>query len=229
MALKLKVSTSKDSIRDMSGAKFLNTEAIALVTLDFVSVEETSNGAVRANFNIDIDGTKQTIYGPIIINKDGKENEVGMSLINKLSVIRGLDDGDELETETETHTVGKDQKAQDFEVIQAFSGMEVYVRVQREYGKYQDKISRNMAIRNFFRAEDKASAQEIANDADEVGKQYALEEQKYLTGAKYNDGVTPEEAAEWEEAQRNGKNKDNASGSATGKVVGDKKKSLFKK
>lgn len=232
--MKLKISTNKESIRDAgNGGSFISTEGIYPVRLDFVSLQETKNGAVEANFNLTYKDNQQTIYGLTIQNKDGKPNEIGMQLLNKLGVITGLEDGDELDIEEETHKVGKDGKLQEFNVITNFSELECYVRIQREYTQYNNEIRRNLIIRNVFRAEDQASANEIINARNgnevEMGKQYKLEEEKYTSSPTYRDGVTPEAAEAWEQAQR-GKKSGSASApaSAVGAVTA-KRTSMFGK
>lgn len=222
--MKLRVSTSADAIKDSGGSSFISAEGIFPVTINFVSISETKNGAKQADFNITYNGNTQVIYGPIIENKDGNMNEIGLSLINKLAVIAGFEDGHELTLEEETHKVGKDNKAQDFVVISDFSGMEVLLRTQREYSKYNNEIRRALKIRNVFR-EDGASAAEIST-GKEVGIQIEKERERYTNAPNYTDGVTPEEAEEFEEAQRNNRAKD-SSATPTSKVTA-KRSSLFR-
>lgn len=199
--MKLTISTKTDAIKDGgSGLNFIAIEGVFPITINFASVEETKNGAKQVNFNITYKENTQALYGPVIVNKDGNINAIGMSLLNKLGVIAGLEDGADLTIEEETHKVGKDDTARDFNVITDFSDMDVYFHVIREYTRYNNKISRNLAIRNVFRAEDTASASEIASDAEEVGKQYAITLEKYCAPA-YRDGVTAEEAEQYEADQ----------------------------
>lgn len=201
--MKLTINTSTDAIKDGgSGSSYIYDNGIFDVTINFASIEVTKNGANTVNFNVTYNGQEQVIYGPVIVNKDGNPNNIGMSLINKLGVISGLKDGDDLEVEEEIHKVGKDRSEQEFDVITNFSDLECKVRVQREYSRYNGNINRRLAIRNFFSA-DGASASEIVNGAtgEDLGKQYALELEKYSSTSKY-DGVTPEEAEAWEEEQK---------------------------
>lgn len=200
--MKLSISTSQDAIKDASGSSYIREENVYDVKIVFASVKSTTNGAKTVDFNLEYKGNPQVIYGPTIINKNGEPNTIGMSLINKLGVIAGLTDGQELNIESESHKVGKDQKLQDFDVITDFSGLEVKIRVQREYTRYNGQIRRALHIRNVFR-EDGASAAEITSGA-EIGKQLQLEIEKYTTGPSYKDGVTPEEATAWEQSQRAG-------------------------
>lgn len=224
--MKLKISTSKDAVKDIgAGGSFISTNGIYPVTIKFVSLKETKNGAVEANFTFDYNGNSQTIYGVTIQNTNGDPNEIGMSLLNKLGVIAGLEDGDDLNIEEESHPVGKDQKVTEFNVITNFSDLECLLRVQREYTKWNNEIRRNLVIRNAFRA-DTASANEIVSGKD-LGKQHALELEKYSSTSGYRDGVTPEEAEAWEESQRNGRKDGKASASAGVGSVTNKRASVF--
>ena len=226
--MKLKISTSKDAVKDVgAGGSFISNNGIYPVTIKFVSLKETKNGAVEANFTIDYNGNSQTIYGMTIQNTDGNPNEIGMSLLNKLGVIAGMEDGDDLDIDEEIHAVGKDQKETAFECITNFSDLECFLRVQREYTKWNGEVRRNLVIRNAFRT-DTASANEIVSDSD-IGKQYALELEKYSSTSAYRDGVTPEEAEAWEEAQRNKSKNDKATASAGVGAVTKKRTSVFGK
>lgn len=222
--MKLSISTSQEAIKDSGGSSFIGTEGIYDVTLNFVSVSTTSGGAKQADFNVNYKGNNQVIYGPIIINKDGKTNEIGMSLINKLGVIVGLGEGAQLDVQTETHKVGKDEKAQEFEVITDFSGQDVQLRVQREYSKNPKTgdLNRSIKIRNVFRS-DGATAAEIANEG-EIGKQRAIELEKYCSAPAYRDDITPEEATAWEAKQA--ASRKSAGGSPVSNVT-EKKTTMF--
>lgn len=222
--MKLKISSKPDAIKDSGGATFIGNNGVFDVTLNFVSIEETKGGAKQANFNVTYKGNDQVIYGPVIVNKDGQPNTIGMGLLNKLGVISGLADGDELDIEEESHKVGKDGKSQTFQVITNFSGLDAKLRVQREYTLYNNEIKRALLIRNVFRA-DGASASEIVNEG-EIGKQLALELEKYSEESSYKDGVTPEQAAAWENAQRNAKTS-GGSAPAPSSQVTEKRSGMF--
>lgn len=224
--MKLTISTSSESVRDSSGASFIGDNGVYDVTINFASIEETTNGAHQLNLNVDYNGNSQVLYGPIIVKKDGNPNEVGMTLLNKIGTIAGLEDGAELTVEEETHRVGKDNKAQDFDVITDFTGVELKLRIQRSYSKYQGNIRRSLEIRNVFRS-DGATASEIIADT-EVGKQLALEMERYAATSHY-DGVTEEEAEAWEQEQRSASKGGKGSKAAPKGKVASKKSSMFGK
>lgn len=220
-----KITTSKEAVRDSSGGNYISDNGIYDVTIKFASVGVSKNGAQSINFNVDYKGNSQTFYGPFVTDKNDQPLEIGVNLINKLGIIAGLGEGDELSAETETHKVGKDQKEMEFTVIPEFSDLPVKMRVQLEYSSYNDDITERFVIRNFFR-EDGASAQEIVDGAEEVGKQYALELEKYSSNSSYKDGLTEEDVAAWKEAKASGKETTKAKVSTNASA---RKATLFKK
>ena len=199
--MKLKINTSSDAVQESSGSSFINQSGIYDVTIKFASLAVSSGGAESVNFNVGYNGSSQTIYGPYVTDKSNQPIEIGMKLINKLGIIAGMDAGDELEIEEETHNVGKDNKPQDFAVIQQFSDLPVKMRVQEEYtiNPKTNEIQQRLVIKAFFRA-DGASAEEIVNDT-EIGKRLAIETEKYATNVTYRDDLTPEAVAEWKAAK----------------------------
>lgn len=205
--MSFKISFSKDAIADSTGS-FISASGIYPVVIKFASVAVSRNGAQSVNFNVSYQGNDQTIYGPYIADKEGNELEIGLKLINKLGVIAGMGEGDELEVETETHVVGKDKKAQEFSVITNFTDLPVKMRLQEVYSRNPDtgEITSKLDIKSFFR-EDGATAEEIINET-EIGKRLATEQEKYADNITYadsrknaGDAPTPEEVAEWKTAK----------------------------
>lgn len=222
--MKLSISTKKEDIRDGGGSlDFIAEEGVFPVTMNFASISETKNGAKAVNFNFMYKDKAQTIYGPNIINIDKQQNAIGMALINKLGVIAGLGNGDDLTIETETHAVGKDNTDTEFEVITDFSNLDVWLHVVREYSRYDGRITRRMSIRNVFR-DDKASAAEIDSNTD-TGKQFEITLEKYCKPV-YRDGVTPEEAEAFEANERAARSGNKTAAAPTSSVV-NKKRSAF--
>ena len=159
--MKFTMSRKTEDIRDGGGElTFIATEGIFPVTLNFVSIATTKNGAKQVDFNYDFKGESGTIYGPNIQNIDGSQNNIGMSLVFRLGVIADLEDGAAFNIEKETHRVGKDNKEQEFDVFTDFSDLNVWLHVVREYSLYNGEIRSRLNIRNVFR-EDRASAAEI--------------------------------------------------------------------
>lgn len=198
--MKLKISASADAIKDSGTSSYINSSGVYDVKILFASLDTNANGATQLNFNVSHNGNEQTIYGPYIINKDGNQNTIGMGLLNKLGIISGLADGDDLDTEVETHKVGKDKISKEFTVITNFTGLDVKLRIQASYGQYNNEIRKNLSIRNVFSAAG-GTASEIVNNA-EIGRQLAIETEKYSSDVTYEDGVTKEQAEAWEASRK---------------------------
>jgi hypothetical protein len=199
--MKFRVNTSKEAVEETSGSSYISKSGIYDVEIAFASLDVSKNGAESVNFNLNYNGNSQTIYGPYVTNKDGNVNEIGAKLINKLAIVSGMGDGDEFEIEEETHKVGKDNKPQEFAVITNFSELPIKIRLQEEYSMWDGKIKKTMRIKNFFRAEDNASAEEIIDgDNSKFGTRYTLEEEKYADNVTYKDGLTSEDVEEWKKA-----------------------------
>lgn len=221
--MQFKISKSKNAVAETSGSSYISKSGLYPVTLDFVSIATGKNGSQSLNFNITHDGNTQTIYGQTIVNNDGKPNDIGIKFLNKLGVVLGMDEGDELDIEEEEHAVGKDSKAQTFAVIQQFSDKEVILHLQEEYTEYNGEIRKSMNIRNIFRS-DKATAEEIVNNSD-IGKRYTETEAKYATTVSYKDGLTPERVEAWKASRSQSGDKSTAKPTASKAPTG----SLFGK
>lgn len=223
--MKFSISKSKDAVAETSGSTYISKSGLYPVTIDFVSIATSKNGAQSLNFNITHDGNSQTLYGQTIVNTDRKPNDIGIKFLNKLGIVLGMDEGDEIDIEEEEHAVGKDNKVQTFAVIQQFSGKEVILHLQEEYSEYKGEIRKAMNIRNVFRT-DKATAEEIVNNSD-IGKRYTETEAKYATTVSYRDGLTPERVEEWKASRSQSGDKSTtkptASKAPTGGLFGNKK------
>lgn len=195
--MKLTVSKKQEAIKDSggSGGGYINRSGIYDVVINYVQVSPTKNGAYQLNFNVNNSGMDQTIYGPILMNKDGKVNEITQNLLNRLCIIAGMDDGQEIETETAEFPVGKDQKLMEMEIIPELSDLSVKMRLQMEYGLWNDAIQERKSIKAFYR-EDGATAAE-AESGQNIGKRLALDEEKYASNVTYKDGLTEEDVKAW--------------------------------
>ncbi len=201
----IKISTKADEIADNTGGNYMNTSGVYDVEIKFASIAVSSGGAESVNFNLNYKDTPVTIYGPYITDKQGNPLKIGLGLINKLGIISGMTDGDELEVEDQEHTVGKDNKEQNFAVITNFSDLPIKIRVQEEYAinPNTNEIRKSLVVKSFFRDEDGASAEEMVKGED-FGKRLALETERYADNVTYRDDLTPEAVAEWKKAKRAG-------------------------
>jgi hypothetical protein len=195
--MKLVVSKSEENIKESGGGNgaYINRSAIYDVNLNYVQVAETKNGAQQLNFNVTNQGMEQTIYGPIIQQIDGKVNDITYGLLNRLCIIAGMDESQGINTETTEYPVGREQKLMEMEVIPELSDIPVKIRIQMEYNLYNNKIQERKVVRAFYR-EDGATAKE-ATANNNIGRVLEMDAEKYADNITYNDGLTPEDVAEW--------------------------------
>lgn len=198
--MKLSVSKNAEAIKDTgNGGGFINNSGIYDITLNYVQVADTKNGAKQLNFNVTHQGQDQTIYGPILFSKEGKLNEITNGLLNRLCIVAGMEDGQDIETEEAEYPVGKDQKMMEMTVIPELADLELKMRVQMEYSKWQENIQERKAIKAFYR-EDGATAAE-AESGEGIGTQLALHQEKYASNVTYKDGLTADDVEAWKKAR----------------------------
>lgn len=184
-----KAKTDKESLKDQgAGGSFIGKSDIYDVTLKTVSVVTNEHNARALNFNVDYNGNESVLYGLKLDNNDGTENYQA-ALLSKLMVITGIEELDE--PTVETHNIGKDKTPTDLAVITELSDMEVKIKVQNVYSKYNGEIKERKEIRGFYRMEDGATAAELINDVEP--KQYAKDLETVKDILK--DGVTEEDVA----------------------------------
>lgn len=195
--MKFVVSKSEDAIKDTGngGSGYINQSGIYDVVINYAQVAPTKGGAYQINFNVSNNGMDQTIWGPILVNKDGNINEITKQLVNRLCIIAGMDDGQAIETETAEYPVGKEQKMTEMEVIPELSELPVKMRIQMEYSVYNDQIQEKRVIKAFYR-EDGATAAE-AESGENIGRRLAIDTEKYADNVTYNDGLTEEDVQNW--------------------------------
>lgn len=202
--MKLTVSKKADAIKDTgNGGGYINNSGIYDVTLNFVQVATSKGGAHQLNFNLDFNGNDQTIYGPYITDKAGNVNEITQNLLNRLCIISGMQDGQDIETETTEVALGKDKKLTDIEVIPELSDLACKIRVQMEYSLYNNEIQERKNIKAFYREDGATAAEAEANE--NIGKRIALDEEKYASNVTYKDGLTEQDVKDWLQAKRDGK------------------------
>ena len=182
------VNTSAEAVKESSGGQFISQSGIYPITINFVSIDQTDNGAFRFNINANYNGNTQTFYGPTIQNKDGQPNQIGARVLNKLCGIAGLDSGSPLNLDEEEHAVGKDNTVKTFVVATDLSGLECQIQVKEEFTKYKGDIKRALDPVNFFTMEG-ATADELAAKAAgnnvTIGSQLAkILEQEATTAPK---------------------------------------------
>ena len=198
--MKLSVSKNAEAMKDTgNGGGFINNSGIYDITLNYVQVADTKNGAKQLNFNVTNQGQDQTIYGPILFSTEGKLNEITNGLLNRLCIIAGMEDGQDIELEEAEYPVGKDQKMMEMAVIAELAGLDVKVRIQMEYSVWKDAIQERKAVKAFYR-EDGATAAE-SESGEDIGTQLAIHEDKYASNITYKDGLTADDVADWQKTR----------------------------
>lgn len=196
----IKINRDEAVVKESKGGgSYLSKSGIYPVTIKFASVSINEHNARSIDFNVDYNGSSSTLYGLKLDNNDGSENYM-YPIFNNLAIIAGLDDINE--PEEQEHAVGKDNEVKSFMVLDDFTGLEVLVRVQQEYSKYNNEIKSRLTIKGFYRAEDKANAFEIIK-GEGFGTQHG-KDLAYAEKITYKDGLTAEEVAAWE-AKKSGK------------------------
>ena len=196
----IKINRDEAVVKESKGGgSYLSKSGIYPVTIKFASVNINDHNARSIDFNVDYNVNSSTLYGLKLDNNDGSENYM-YPIFNNLAIIAGLDDINE--PEEQEHAVGKDNEVKSFMVLDDFTGLEVLVRVQQEYSKYNNEIKSRLTIKGFYRAEDKANAFEIIK-GEGFGTQHG-KDLAYAEKITYKDGLTAEEVAAWE-AQKSGK------------------------
>ena len=188
-----KIKTDVASNKESTGGDYLSKSGIYPITIKFVSVDIGESGDRSLNFNIDYKGNPTTLYGLRLDNKDGTEN-FQAAVFNRLCNVLQLDSI--TAPEIQEHPVGK------FSVLPDFSAQEVAIRVQEEYSKYNGAIKKRLAIKNFYRLSDGASASEIISGSN-FGEQFK-KDQAYASNITYKD-CTEDEVKAWQTSQSGAK------------------------
>ena len=202
--MELTVSANAEEIKDSGdGGAYINHSGIYDVVLNYLQVAETKNKAYQLNFNVGHKGMDQTIYGPILKNVDGNVNTITKSMLDRLSVIGGMEHGQKLQSETAEFPLGKDQVLTEIEIFPEFSGLNVKMRIQMEYSVFNNDIQERKSIKAFYR-DDGATAAEAAS-GKEIGKRLAIDEEKYVNNVTYKDGLTEEDIKVWIQTRKTAK------------------------
>jgi hypothetical protein len=215
-------SKKKEDVKQ-GGSSHITKSGFYPITILAPMVSVSANGSTSVDLYLEHEGQKQVLYGNLrITNNDGSSNKIGAKIFNQLMIIAGLDDVSEpVEVEL---PVGKNAAMKDVSVLEDLADIDVIVRVQMEYSAYKGDIKEKKVIKAFFRAEDKATAEEIVNES-EPGKGYEAED-KYANNVTYKDNLTEEDVAAWIAA---GRPEGTASGGGTSSSTAKKAPSFGKK
>ena len=205
-----KVSTDADKVREGGdGSGYINTSGLYDIVIKDVIVEETPNGSQYINLWIEHNGKEQPIFQAMrLTNNDGSVN-YGQNQLNKLAIIAGFGDGEEIEDPVQRMVpIGKGGEQKECMVLEQFDNMPVTVFIQFEYDRYEGKIQERKMVKKFFRYEDKATASEIVNKEDTPGKQYEFVKEE-AEKVVYKADLTKEDIDIWKKERRKGGQQDN--------------------
>lgn len=194
-----KASRKEEDVKQSGGGKYITASGFYPVNIIAPFVNVGKKGAESVDLYVEFNGQKQPVYGNLrITNNDGSSNDIGSKIFNQLLIIADVDNvNDPIEGEL---PLGKKGAMKDCAILEDLSDIDVIIRVQMEYGSYMGSFTEKKVIKGFYRAEDKATAEEIVNGSD-PGKGYEADE-KYVNNITYKDGVTPEQIASWIAAKR---------------------------
>jgi len=190
----------------------------------FVSVSR--NGSTSVDLFVKHGEKQQVVYGNMrITNNDSSENKIGAKVFNQLVIIADVEEV--AEPEDAELPIGKKEIMTDVAVLSDLADLDVFMRVQLEYGAYNGSITEKKIIKGFYRQSDKASAEEIVNE-ENFGAQFE-KDTPYFDSVTYKDGVTAEDVTSWVAQQRPKGTAGNSSSGSASSGESAKKPSFGKK
>jgi hypothetical protein len=204
-----KASKKSEDVQQ-GGSNYITKSGIFPVLVLAPVVSVSKGGSTSVDLYVEYQGQKQIVYGNLrITNNDGSPNKIGSKIFNQLVIIAGLDSvSDPVEAEL---PIGQKEAMKDVSILEDLCDVEVLMRTQMEYGVFNGSITEKKVIKAFFRASDKATAEEIVNETD-AGFGYERE-LKYVDNITFKDDLTEAVVAEWIKAKRP---KGTAGGAAAG-------------
>ena len=182
------------------GSKFINQPGIYDLNVIAAWADQGNGDSVVINFFVDHEGQQQPLYGNLrIINNDGSENKIGATTFNKLLVI--IDEDEATDPEEATLPIGKEGADKDVAVIPNLTDFNIKMWIAVEYSVWDGSIQEKKVIRNFYRTSDGATAEEIVNEVENPGEQYA-KDVEYLQSSEnkgyiYKNDLTKEQIEQW--------------------------------
>ena len=184
------------------GSNHITSSGVYPVTILAPVVSVSKGGSTSIDLYVDHNGQKQIVYGNLrITNNDGSPNKIGAKVFNQLLIIAGLDEvADPIEADL---PIGKKEAMKTVAILEDLCDIDALMRVQMEYSTFNDAIQEKKVIKAFFRADDKATAEEIVNGTT-PGEGYERE-LKYVDNITFKDGLDQEQITAWIAGGRTGK------------------------
>jgi len=184
-----------------NGGAYITTSGIYDVTIGALTLDVNENGARQIGAYVTLDGENyQMMYGalPLDLFDGSQELDNNVKTLMRMAVIAGLDDIED--PEEAVLPIGKEGADKDIMVFEQFSDVPMKLWVKAEYRRSKDGVMYEARIiKDAFRIEDNASADEITNDT-EPGVKYSKRE-AYFNEVKYKD-TDADDVAKWIEEGR---------------------------
>lgn len=174
-------------------ASFINESGVYPFKISYVRIQTFSTGSKGFTIVGSLEGQKDetVIYGQVFQKADGTVNAGGFDALTSLQTIFGLNDLTETTKKVKNF---KDGSEMEIDIFKEFENKKCFIRVVKEFSKYNDKINRRINFVDAFRVDDKANSIEIINKKD-FGKKYKwyLDNEEKTKAVSYKDGLTKAE------------------------------------
>lgn len=186
-------SKKKEDVKQ-GGSNHITGSGVYPIRILAPVVSVSKGGSQSVDLYLDHLGQKQICYGNLrTTNNDGSPNKIGSKIFNQLLIIADVDAvADPVSAEL---PIGKKEALKEVDVLEDLCDIDVLMRVQMEYSKYNGNIQEKKVIKSFFRAEDKATAEEIVNDETPGGG--FERELKYVNNITFKDGLDEATITKW--------------------------------
>lgn len=186
-------SKKQEDVRQ-GGSNHITRSGVYRISILAPVVSVSKGGSQSVDLFLEHNGQQQILYGNLrVTNNDGSPNKIGAKIFNQLLIIAGLDSvADPIDTEL---PIGKNGAMKECSVLEDLAELDVHMRIQMEYSVYNGNIQEKKIIKSFFRAADKATAEEIVNE-ETPGAGYERE-LKYVDNVTYKDGLDEATITQW--------------------------------
>lgn len=202
MAKTFTVKATEEQVSDKQSNGWISHSGMYNVVIKhaFLSDKENSQ-STSIGLVLEYNGQVQTLYGCIrLTNNDGSAN-FSEKVFNKLCVVAGLKDGQEIKTKKMSLPIGKQGADKEVEVFTDLDNTPMVLRINIKYSLQDGNIRQDRQVHNCFTlSEPHFSASELLNKVSkEEAKQYQLELDKAEKDV-YGKGVNEAMVKAWKDA-----------------------------
>lgn len=192
---KVKDSVGSSAIRESGVYK------IKILNAEYAENDKVETKPKSINFRYEFDGSTGYLWNLRLQKNDGTEHFQRV-LFESLLYVLGID---ELSEPVQGSVQLGEGKVREFLEFKELQNKEVYVKVKREFSKWQDKITDKLIIQNFYNPETEQTAYEMLNDKEAT----RIDKDRDDIEPKYTNGATPEEVEQYLKAQQSQPNTKN--------------------